>query len=274
MANDSRNGSGLNAGEQQAPEHLALPEVVRQIGEGVERWALPLLGFLDQAYRALRGLAESGWVEAILERFKDIEDALANAEAMGRAGWTMPLNASFPECIELLQAATSPESADKAFVAFYSKDDREPLKELLANLRQQPKVTEFRELLEEVAFALEAQKFRLAVPALLAAFDGVTLRCWDKGVWKKLAREDFLTRKLESLEKGSADHIYWSAIEAFAETLYTPVLGDAPKPQLLSRHWVMHGRGPADGNLADCLRLLQAIHTVVSLAEEEAAPSA
>jgi hypothetical protein len=274
MANDAGNGSGLNVDEQQASEHLAIPEVVRQIAEGVERWAPPFLGFLDQVHCALRALAESGWVEAILERFKDIEDALANAEAMGRAGWTMPLKVSFPECIALLQAATSPESADKAFVEFYSQDDREPLKELLASLHQQPKVTEFRGKLEGVAVLLEAQKYAAAVPALLAVFEGVARRCWTNGSWKEKARNEFFELKLQSLEKGSADHIYWVATKAFVDTLYAPNHDPAPKPQILNRHWVMHGRGPADENLADCLRLLQAIHTVASLDEESQPQSA
>ncbi|MET0405045.1 MAG: hypothetical protein ABW123_21695, partial [Cystobacter sp.] len=130
---------------------------------------------------------------------------------MGQFGWTLPLNSKvYPdECISLLQAATSPESADNAFVEFYSKDNRVRFKDLIADLQQQPQMTEFLGLLEEVAFALEAQKYRLAVPALIAAFEGVVRRCWDNGAWKKKARDEFFALKLQSLKKESYAYVCW-----------------------------------------------------------------
>ncbi len=53
---------------------------------------------------------------------------------------------------------------------------------------------------------------------------------------------------------------------AFVEMLYARA--GKSKPRQLSRHWVAHGRGLPDARLADCLRLLQAIHTTLELSGE------
>jgi hypothetical protein len=229
--------------------NLALP-----VQHGVGR-------ILENIQAAMRPVLSSSWLETIRKGFREFDEALQNAEALGRLGWTVPLNASLPECVELLRAATTAEDADKAFTHFYSKDGGAHRAELVEDLLSQPDLAEWRDLLGEVAWAIEAAKYRVAVPALLGAFEGAAYVKWTTRFGHESGRTAFFNKKIADLEPGSYDYLTWSAVRAFVEALYKEA--KQTKPLLLNRHWVLHGRGPADAELADCVRLLQAIHTAV-----------
>ena len=245
----------------------------------------PLQGVLQEIASAMRPVLESGWLEAFQRQMQSIaptlvalekathviDAAMRNAEIMGQMGWTFPMNASLHECVELLLVASEgPEATDAAFGAFYAENEKESLLLLLADLRQHPRLAEFGAVLEEVAFGLDHEKYRLVVTALVPMFEGVARRCWVDGFWQGAARAKFFAEKLNTSAPESFDRIVWSATRAFVERLYEKNFHGDPKPLFLNRHWILHGRGPADASSVDALRLLQAIHTVVSLADEEA----
>jgi hypothetical protein len=222
---------------------------------------LSILGLLEQENRA-RPAFESDWVEAFKKRFQQLEEALRNAESMGKAGWTVPLNADTTDCILLLSEATSAESADLAFINFYTKDDGVHLVELVADLLNLPELKEWKPLLE-VIFALDAKKYRLVVPALLSNFEGVAHSIWTDQFYHSNGRRAFFDRKLKGFQPGSYDDLQWRALKAFVMELYAQA--HDKRPLSLNRHWILHGREPASAKLADCLRLLQAIYTAVTL---------
>ncbi len=249
----------------------------------------PLRGVLHEISTSLRPALESGWLETFqrhmqaigpalqaFEKTKQVVDAaIQNAESIGQMGWTFPMNASLHDCVSLLLVASSgPEATDTAFARFYAENERESLLLLFTDLRQHERLVEFGPLLEEVAFGLDHAKYRLVVTALIPLFEGVARRCWVDGFWKDAARKQFFDGKLAASASDSFDRIVWSATRAFVQRLYEKNFHGDPKPLALNRHWILHGRGPADASLVDALRLLQAIHTVVSLADEEARDAA
>lgn len=238
-------------------------ELTKQLAEMTK----PFASLLEQYNNALKPLFDSGWLKAVNEGFKQFGEALANAEAMGRCGWTVPLNADVGECIRLLRAAHDPESADRAFVAFYSDHEGARFAELLVDLLNRPELVEWHPLLEEVIFAIDAGKYRVAIPALLCTFEGVAQRAWTKQFDNGPGRAAFFDRKLKGLAPDAFQRPLWSSMKAFVGELY--VQARETKPVSLNRHWILHGREPAAGNFADCLRLLQAIHTAVTLVEHE-----
>src|SRR5690606_2400890 len=132
----------------------------------------PLQGVLHEISASMRPVLESGWLEAFqrqmqairptvealekvtqgivpaLQAFEEskrtIDAAMQNAEAMGRMGWTFPMNASLRECVDLLLVTSEgPEATDAAFARFYADNENESLLLLLADLRQHARVVEF-----------------------------------------------------------------------------------------------------------------------------------
>jgi hypothetical protein len=231
----------------------------------------PCRNALVQIAQAMRPVLEAGWIEKIRLGIQRLNDAMQNAEAMGRFGWTIPFNADLDDCLRLLADASSPQSADAAFLYFYQANNRRSLILLLGDLEQQPMLEDFKGLLQEVAFGIDKEKYRLVVTALLPTLEAVVRRCWTDDAWKAGDRRKFFEEKIRALAPDSFGRIEWTAMRAFVEGLYAKNMSSDPKPQTLNRHWVLHGRGPADGNLADCFRLLQAIHTIISLADDDQA---
>jgi hypothetical protein len=242
----------------------------------------PLRGVLHDIGMKLRPALEFGWLESFQQRMQavatglqSVEAAMKNAEDIGRMGWTFPMNASLRDCVDLLlEAPNGPEATDAAFARFYADNEKQSLLLLLADLRQHERLSEFGALIEEIAFGLDHEKYRLAVTALLPLFEGVARSCWVDGFWQGTARDRFFEGKIAASTHDSFDRIVWSATRAFVGRLYEKNFQGDPKPTALNRHWILHGRGPADASLVDALRLLQGVHTVVSLADEEARDAA
>jgi hypothetical protein len=237
----------------------------------------PLNGVLRQIQSAMQPLMEPEWQRQLLRPLHNIQSAhdvfnaaLQNAEALGSMGWTIPMNAYMRDCVALLQEVPKgPEATDAAFARFYADNDQESLTLLLADLRQHAKVADYSSLLEELAFGLDNDKHRLVVTALIPLFEGVARRCWVDGFWKTAAREKFFADKVAASTDKSFDRIAWAATRTFVAKLYETNHDGDPKSLSLNRHWILHGRGPADASRVDALRLLQAVHTVVSLADDD-----
>lgn len=239
----------------------------RHTMEPVVRVAESFGGILGEIHKSMRPVFALGWVDAITRSFRAFDEALESAESMGRLGWTVPLNVGLHQCVALLRAATDAESIDAAFLEFYSADAGARRAELLADLIDRPELLGWRGSLEEIAFALDAGKYRIAVPTLLATFEGVAIARLSPRFWRSDGRKDFFDERLALHPAGSFDEVMWRALRAFVEELYRGTFEE--RPRALNRNWIMHGRGPAEASLADSLRLLQAIETALILSNDE-----
>lgn len=245
-------------------------ELAAQVAAAME----PCRNALVRMAQAMRPVLDAGWIETVRLGVQRLNDAMRNAEAMGHLGWTIPFNADLNDCLRLLTDASTPQAADAAFLHFYQANDRRSLILLLGDLDQQPKLEDFKGLLQEVAFGIDKEKYRLVVTALLPTLEAVVRRCWTDDAWRAEERRKFFEKKLRAFEPDSFGRIEWTAMRSFVDGLYAKNMTPDPKPQFLNRNWILHGRGPADGNLADSLRLLQAIHTILSLADDDQGRSA
>jgi hypothetical protein len=202
----------------------------------------------------------------------ELDRTFQNARLLGAMGWTLPYNVYLEDFHRLVGAATDAQSADAAFASYYAERDGVAKRELLVDLLSRPDLADWRPLMEEVALSIEAGRYRVSVPALLAVFEGVASR-WTPEFWRSKTRnglggrEVFFRTKLSQLAANSVEFFEWSAMEAFVHALYSQA--GEQKPLMLNRHWILHGKGLPDANLTDCLRLLQAIHTALEMARDE-----
>lgn len=210
------------------------------------------------------------WIGTFAEGVKRAQELIARAEEMGKAGWTLPMNASWSEYLNLLSECQDPASADRAFKDYYAANERANEKELFDVLLASPPLARFRPLLEEVRFCLMHGRCRVAVPALFTLLEGALRTAWRDDAWSSNGRNAFIEAQIERFAPDNLERVYWTATQAFLSKLYAPA--GATKPPALNRHWIMHGREPADADRVDCLRLLQAVDTVLRLADAEDVP--
>ena len=127
---------------------------------------------------------------------------------------------------------------------------------------------EWKAILEEAFLDLEDGRFGSCVALLLPLVEGVTaIKFSAPRFHKKRERDKFFLGKLNAVKRGSLKDFAWRSYRGFAETVFQEVKFDVRlrKPAILKRHYLLHGRGIYNSNLSDCLRLLQALHTITAL---------
>jgi hypothetical protein len=223
-----------------------------------------LTDFLTDLENSFRQTAEEAIqaVDAAEDNFRLVAERTAR---LGGYGWTLPMLATSHEPLLIIKLSTDEASADAAFVEFYTGNDagRRNLQELQQDLLSHNDIKECRPLLEEAIFCLENGKYRSCVASLLPLVEGVLAKNPD---WNdKTKRNGLFAAKLQSAPPGSIEHTEWLSVQKFCDGLFAcSDFGDAAnRPTRLNRHWILHGRNIPSGELSDCLRLLQALGTII-----------
>jgi hypothetical protein len=88
----------------------------------------PVVAGLQESFRRVAPAV----VAALENARKNADDVFGRAEALGNLAWTLPMNATLPECRELVDAATDADALDAAFERFYFDGDGEQPRALYA----------------------------------------------------------------------------------------------------------------------------------------------
>jgi hypothetical protein len=227
---------------------------------------LPFQAFSD----AQRSLVESmeASSRAAAEGFRQFREAFKKAEAIGRYGWTISMEATLPDIFSLVDMITDEASADAAFVWYFSQDDEVNLKTLIHGAVSNPLLDPWKPAIEEAIECLQDKKYRACIALLLPIVDGFYAQrfsCHKFHIGKQ--REKFFETRLQAMADDSIEKLMWRSFIAFAETFFHFVDFGSPgsAPPVLNRHLLLHGRGIPQDKLEDCLRLLQVLETITDL---------
>lgn len=181
-----------------------------------------------------------------------------NVEDLARMGWTLPLRATPKEVREIYDLETTDE-VDDYFLNEYRKgsDRYQSLKEhLLSN----ENLERWRPLIHESFRAFERGDYKITVPALISVLEGLvedmTGRLQDSPNPKHAVRHKRQT------ESGDVKNWIALSIEKFVWEVFEQHSFSGETPDLINRHWILHGRDHTDWSKVDTLRLFQAIQTV------------
>lgn len=190
------------------------------------------------------------------------------AEQLGSLGWTIPMDASLPEVIRILERSTNAENADAAFAEFYAGDGDAAYVSLKEELLSRPELEPWREELATACARLDDGDYLSCVSILIPVLDGFAASEFcEPGFHKKRPRARVFALKIGARENSLLDEALWRSVESFINYLFEPV-GFADESKLstrLNRHAHVHGRGSYKDKRSDCLRLLQALQTLFLL---------
>jgi len=185
---------------------------------------------------------------------------------LAEQGWTAPGSLTPADVYDLIEACSTPEEVDEAFVRLFSDNDTELFSLTASQLLETKVLTRWYPLLEQVFSSYQRSHYLVAIPALLTIFEG--LLATDAGCSTKVTR--IVAAKVREIEErlpNSVTLAEWQATEKFVENLFAYSRFDEEPPSGLNRNWVLHGRDALDWTQADCLRLVVALETVSSLLE-------
>ena len=181
------------------------------------------------------------------------------AEALGRWGWTFPMEAPIEDCIWLVEQSTDCTTADAAFTEYYMANGRVGLRQLENKLLSCKALEQWRPVLDEAIRDLADDRLRSCIALLIPLIEGITAIKFFNPDWSKHKnREHFFS-------SGKRNNVEWRSYKGFTDNLFKSFKDPSRPPPSLNRHWILHGRTILDANLSDCLRLLQALDTIAEL---------
>lgn len=121
-------------------------------------------------------------------------------------------------------------------------------------------------MLEQARDVFDRKLYLVCVAALLPILDGLAHRAWDREFHRKRRRKKFFDEKMATAEPNTATFYLWRSTRVFVETVFADAdFASDTHPNILNRHWVVHGLGLPTGSRMDCVRLLQGIHSFENL---------
>jgi hypothetical protein len=208
-------------------------------------------------------------VARIMHGYPELEDA---ARRLGEHGWTIPMWAPAQRVAQAV-AQGSREAIDGYFLSMYLASDRAREARLLDDVLSAQELEWWRPLLAECVAAYRKGQYRIVVPSLLLILEGAMANAGNRFT-KSADPSRIATEARKAADHPRVDWLIWLSIEAFLGRVFVSHSFAADRPQLLNRHWILHGRDVPEWDQTDCLRLFQALDTigaVLSVSREDAA---
>ena len=198
--------------------------------------------------------------EFIAKLPKAHKEFVRRAEVIGSAGWTIPMWMDFSDVHKAYDAAShSRLQLDEYYLDFYrSKRGVVEFENIVNTLISAKNTDRWKPLLRESKCAFDAGHFVVCVPALLSILEGLLLE--NAG---KLGTRTGPKQVAGDKKEDSSDAFVVAAIDAnmynFICVLYKDHDFGKKEPEMLNRHWVLHGRCLPTTPEADAIRLFQAL---------------
>lgn len=183
----------------------------------------------------------------------------SHAEWLANCGWTIPMWAD-PQILTKLRTSTG--SIDAAFVAHYTKNRSAKLQAIWMDLLASAGLRHWRPLLEESIASYRDRRYAVAVPALLLILEGAVAHGAADLRRPVSSPKKSANRKRQDTPAGMR-RLIWSSINAFIRAVFDKAPFDQPRPAMLNRHWILHGRELRQwARRRECIRLFHALHTI------------
>jgi hypothetical protein len=223
----------------------------------------------DSASNGIRNFFEKhrhiDWNKVVEHYNRAVKNHIEAAQLLAEKGWTIPTWMSLSDPLELCRLSET--ELDSQFTAVYIENDFRILNERTAQLTETPEMSPWKALLLEIRDSIIAGRHLIAVPALLTIIEGYAVKI----VLKPGPQDPSRTNLFKLFSETNLHQA--NGIEAmpavynltFLRLLFADSRFDQTPPPRINRHWALHGRDECNWSLADVVRLLNALETLVWL---------
>ncbi|MBZ9622944.1 hypothetical protein G9F71_008760 [Clostridium sp. FP2] len=213
----------------------------------------------DLPYHELEGAAsepiKSG-LDTINEEYKSI------AGDIGKNGWTIPMNMGLGELDKLRGVDKNIKVYDDLFLDYYNTPK---IKLITKHVNASSIGKNQKELFNNAIDAYVEGKYLLCVTVLIPVLEGVLSSFGDDKTDIRMMKVCRTNMDLTEKENKIITHLVWISFFNFISSLYEKSHFDKDEPTILNRHWILHGRTNTEWKAEDCLRLFNAVHSLVTM---------
>ncbi len=193
------------------------------------------------------------------------EEYLEVAKNIGENGWTIPMTMGlnkFKKLVDIFTDEGEVSVYNNFFSSFYNGKN---FKSLIKHVNNSSIMSSRNELFNDCVEAYQYGKYMLCINSLVPMLEGILSKLdEDKtNIWMmKICKEN--VEKTEH-ENKLILNLVWVSFHSFISTIYKKSNFNEDEPTLVNRHWILHGRTEREYGKEDCLRLFNAIYTIVSI---------
>lgn len=195
------------------------------------------------------------------------------AEYMGKLGWIVPFTTHSAFHTSLLKKNMNPskENISSLFMSHYSEGTN--FDQMIDSIMNNIEIKQWHQAIEQCVYAYKGNMFILSICTLIPVLEGV-LSTFEEDkrnirmmkVCKEMLDtvENQLTIDPSNLE-GIYNKILWISCYHFIKALYNKSDFSKDEPEIINRHWILHGRTAFNNSQIDSIRIFNAIETVSSI---------
>lgn len=187
------------------------------------------------------------------------------AKKIGENGWTLPMIMGLSKFEKLFAASNSGEDVsiyDNFFNEFYNSKN---LKLMIKHINNSPIIDIRKQLFNDCVEAYENKKYLLCINSLVPILEGILSEFDDDKTNIRMMK--VCKKNVDDTERENKliVNLAWISFYSFISILYKQSKFDDNEPTLVNRHWILHGRTEREYGKEDCLRLFNAIYTIVAI---------
>lgn len=158
-----------------------------------------------------------------------------------------------------------------AFLAdFFTRDDYKVTKNMIDSILQSKIRKPLKELVRQCWDAFQGRLYAVCSTSLLSVIEGILSEFGDDKQDVRMMRicqyhVDNFPADGSTIEK----HV-WISYNTFIRKLYEKSDFNSDEPDVINRHWLLHGRSDYEQTEIDCIRLFNAVQSLCMVENQEA----
>ena len=201
----------------------------------------------------------------IASRNNAIEKLVGNLE---NTGWTLPIELPI-SAFSTIQSIDNIEAIEFHLKSFFSYDNYSPLELMKKRILDSSISDGLKEMVRECGKAFECKLYIVTANSLVAAIEGLLSEFSDNK--STIDMKKVVQKQVDEFpEDGNKLMKYtWYSYKNFVDNLYSKSDFNSYEPNMVNRHWLLHGRSNYDIKEIDCLRLFNAIDSLCFMINKE-----
>lgn len=174
--------------------------------------------------------------------------------------------------LEMAQHLSQIDNVDAVVKQYYFEGEYPRINEVIKRCKQSMQLAPYSNLFDQVVSAYSTDHFHLACIGLFSILDGVLSDFTEipgTQYRKRItAIEEKMDNQLELDDMDKKTICIHKTITSFEDSIFKDYYSFVNEPDVLNRHWVMHGRSRRDYTRFDCLKILLWMDAIVFLSEK------
>ncbi|MGR6342359.1 hypothetical protein ACU5CE_31895, partial [Priestia megaterium] len=190
----------------------------------------------------------------------DYESFYKGSENIGKWGWTVPFSFGLVHIKYFENDNLTKKEVDTFFANYYSSEINE-FDKMTNSILKNKGICKWHEAIKQSIYAHKNGKFILSISTLIPTLEGIlsTFESNKSNIHMKKVCRNMLEK---TDDEAWVDKIMWTSCYHFVSALYERSDFNKEEPEILNRHWILHGRTAFNSSEIDSLRIFNSLETV------------